>query len=148
MASINPDATLTRVAESFLQQGLMHRLGTHMAEGRDGRCVLEAAWSDQLTQQNGFFHGGVTASLADTAAGYAALSLAPPSASVLTVEFKINLIRPAKGERLRAIAEVRKSGRTLHVVRAEVQVLDDAEWHACAEFLGTMIVLPGAGQGD
>jgi uncharacterized protein (TIGR00369 family) len=130
-----------RCKASFERQGLMSLLGAELLEVRDGRAVIEVPFRQNLTQQHGFFHAGVVSSIADTAAGYAAYSLMPEDASVLTVEFKINLMNPAAGERLRAEAQVRKAGRTLIVVSTAVHAMKDGDSIACAEFLGTMIVL-------
>lgn len=132
-----------RVARSFARQGFMRNLGARLIAGSAGRCVIEADWAESLTQQHGFFHAGVTASLADSAAGYAAYSLMPPDASVLTVEYKINLLNPAKGERLRATATVIKPGRTLMVARASVEAIRGDEATPCAEVLATVFVLAG-----
>ncbi|MFL6721975.1 MAG: PaaI family thioesterase [Sphingomonas sp.] len=130
-----------RCKESFERQGLMRLIGAELIEVRDGRAVIEIPYRDDLTQQHGYFHAGVVSSIADNAAGYAAYSVMPPDASVLTIEFKINLTNPASGERLRAEAAVRKSGRTLVVVSATVSAIRGGEPTPCAEFLGTMIVL-------
>jgi uncharacterized protein (TIGR00369 family) len=132
-----------RVARSFARQGFMRNLGARLVAASGGRCVIEADWAESLTQQHGFFHAGVTASLADSAAGYAAFSLMPPDASVLTVEYKINLLNPAQGERLRATATVIKPGRTLMVTRASVEAIRDGQATQCAEFLATVFVLAG-----
>jgi uncharacterized protein (TIGR00369 family) len=129
------------VAESFARQGLMTGYGARLVEASDGRCVIEADWSDRLTQQHGFFHAGVASALCDSAAGYAALSVMPEGSEVLSVEFKINLMAPADGERLRATAEVVRRGRTLVVVRAAASVFKDSRETPCAEFLGTMMAV-------
>ena len=119
----------------------MRLLGAELLHVGDGRAVIEVPFRDDLTQQHGYFHAGVVSSIADNAAGYAAYSVMPPDSSVLTVEFKINLLNPARGERLRAEAQVRKAGRTLVVVSATVLAIEGDTATACAEFLGTMIVL-------
>src|SRR3954452_22656663 len=119
----------------------MRLLGAELLEVGDGRAVIEVPFHANLTQQHGYFHAGVVSTIADNAAGYAAYSVMPAESSVLTVEFKINLINPASGERLRAEAQVRKAGRTLVVVSATVFGVTGADSKPCAEFLGTMIVL-------
>ena len=126
------------VAACFASQGLMRHLGARMVEGADGRCVLMVEHDAALTQQHGFFHAGVTAALLDTAGGHAALSLLPEHASVLTVEFKLNLIAPAEGVRLRAMSEVVRAGRTLTTVRGSAEVERGGVWVPCAEMLGTI----------
>jgi uncharacterized protein (TIGR00369 family) len=130
-----------RCKESFDRQGLMSLLGAELVEAADGRAVIEVPYRNDLTQQNGYFHGGVVTAIADTACGYAAFTTIPPDASVLTVEFKINLMNPAAGERLRAEARVHKAGRTLVVASATVMVSRGDKTVLCGEMLGTFIVL-------
>ena len=130
-----------RCAESFARQGLMTGYGARMIECDAGRCVIEADWRDDLTQQHGYFHAGVTTALSDSACGYAALSVMAEGADVLSVEFKINLMAPADGHLLRAVGEVVRKGRTLVVVRATAFAVKAGEEKPCAEFLGTMMAL-------
>ena len=130
-----------RCQESCERQGMMVRHGARMLEADAGRCVLEMPWREDLTQQHGYFHAGVTTSLCDSAAGYAALTAMPEGRDVLSVEFKINLMAPADGQTLRAVGEVIRSGRTLVVVKATAFAVKDGEERACAEFLGTMIAV-------
>ncbi|MGB0086391.1 MAG: PaaI family thioesterase [Rhodomicrobiaceae bacterium] len=130
-----------RIRDSFARQPFMTTLGASMTEARPGRVVLEAPFSPRLTQQHGFFHAGVTASLADSAAGYAAYSLFPAGSSVLTVEFKINLVSPARGERLRAVGEVIKQGRTLTVCEIRVFAIAAGKETLCAVGQQTLICL-------
>ena len=130
-----------RCLESFERQGMMQLIGAKLIEAADGRAVIEVPYRSDLTQQNGYFHGGVVAAIADTASGYAAYTTMPADASVLTVEFKINLVNPATGDRLRAEAKVRKSGRTLVIVAATVSAICGEKAVVCAEMLGTFIVL-------
>ena len=130
-----------RCKESFDRQGLMTLLGAELVEAAAGRAVIEVPYRDDLTQQHGYFHGGVVTAIADTACGYAAYTTMPENTSVLTVEFKINLVNPAAGDRLRAEAKVRKAGRTLVVVGATVKVIRSEKEVACGEMLGTFIVL-------
>ena len=130
-----------RCLESFSRQGMMQLLGAQLVAAADGRAVIEVPYRSDLTQQNGYFHGGVVAAIADTASGYAAYTTMPEDSSVLTVEFKINLVNPAAGERLRAEARVHKAGRTLVVVGATVSAIRGDAEVTCAEMLGTFIVL-------
>jgi uncharacterized protein (TIGR00369 family) len=130
-----------RCLESFDRQGLMTLLGAQLVEAAEGRAAIEVPYREDLTQQHGYFHGGVVTAIADTACGYAAYTTMPEDSSVLTVEFKINLMNPAVGDRLRAEAKVHKAGRTLVVVGATVTVLRDEKALTCAEMLGTFIVL-------
>ena len=130
-----------RIGDSFGRQGFMRHLGARLLHAKDGRCVMETDWSESLTQQHGYFHAGVSATLADNASGYAAYTLMPQGASVLTVEFKLNLTNPAHPGVLRATAEVVKPGRTLSVVRATVVTIADGRETPCAEFLGTIMTM-------
>ena len=130
-----------RCMESFERQGLMTLIGAELVEAAEGRAVIELSYREDLTQQHGYFHGGVVTTIADTACGYAAFTTMPANSSVLTVEFKINLLNPACGDRLRAEANVRKAGRTLVVASATVTAMRDGKSVVCAELLGTFIVL-------
>ena len=130
-----------RCKESFDRQGLMRLLGAELVDAGGGRAVIEVPYREDLTQQHGYFHGGVVTSIADTACGYAAYTTMPADASVLTVEFKINLMNPAAGERLRAEARVHKAGRTLVVAGATVTIIRGDKEVPCGEMLGTFIVL-------
>lgn len=107
------------VRASFAEQGLMRLLGASITDLRPGRVAIDVALTPDLTQQAGYFHGGVIGAIADSAGGYAALSLMPAGAQVLTIEYKINFIRPAAGPLLRAIGEVVRPGRTISVARME-----------------------------
>ena len=124
----------------FSSQGLMIHFGAELVEAADGRCVIEVGSADHLTQQDGMFHGGVMAAIADAACGHAAFTLAPAAANILTIEFKINFLAPADGERLRASATVIKQGRSVSTVKARVETLRGAEWAHCGEMLATMFV--------
>jgi len=130
-----------RCLESFDRQGLMTLLGAQLVEAAEGRAAIEVPYREDLTQQHGYFHGGVVTAIADTACGYAAYTTMPEDSSVLTVEFKINLMNPAAGDRLRAEANVHKAGRTLVIVGATVTVLRGDKAVTCAEMLGTFIIL-------
>lgn len=118
-AALDP-VTEQRVRRSFASQGLMRHLGVHLAEVARGRVVLRLPFSDNVTQQLGYFHAGGTSAIADSAGGYAGLTVFPADSEVLTVEFKINLIAPGRGEYLEAIGKVVRSGRTLTVCQVEV----------------------------
>lgn len=107
----------TTVRDSFARQGLMTLLGARLAEVAPGRVVIALAPTPQVMQQAGSVHGGVLGAIADSAGGYAALSLMPAGSEVVTVEYKINFMRPATGALLRAVGEVIRPGRTLTVAR-------------------------------
>ena len=119
----------------------MTLLGAQLVEAAHGRAVIEVPYREDLTQQHGYFHGGVVTAIADTACGYAAYTTMPEDSSVLTVEFKINFMNPAAGDRLRAEANVHKAGRTLVVVGATVTVMEGDKSVSCGEMLGTFVVL-------
>ena len=133
---------LERVRESFEKQGLMRLLDARVVEVRSGTCVIEVPFRDELTQQERYFHGTVTGAIADNAGGYAALTLAPPDREVLTVEYKVNFLAPARGERLVASGEVLSAGRRLFVCKAEVEAVDGDERRTCASLLQTVSLSP------
>ena len=115
----NPDYQSV-VRDSFARQGLMATIGARIVDLGPGFCVVEMPYTPAVSQQQGFFHGGAIGAIADTAAGYAAYSLMPAGAEILTVEFKLNLIRAALPPTLRAEGRVLRAGRTLTVCRADV----------------------------
>lgn len=119
LAPANPDFA-ARVRDSFGRQPFMAHIGARITALEPGFCEITVDHRRELTQQHGFIHGGVLASIADSAAGYAAFSLMPAEASVLTVEYKLNLLRPGRGEAMIARGRVLKPGRTLTVVQADV----------------------------
>ncbi len=118
-SAIDPDYA-ARVRDSFARQAYMGHLGARVVHLAPGECDIQVERRRELTQQHGFFHGGVLASIADSAAGYAAFTLMPANASILTVEYKLNILRPARGKSMVARGRVIKPGRTLHVVQADV----------------------------
>ena len=105
----------------------MGLLGAEVVEAGAGTCVIEAPYRDERTQQERYFHGAVTGAIGDTEGGYAALALAPPDREVLTVEYKVNFLAPAQGEKLEARGEVVTAGRRLFVSKAEVFVVAGRE---------------------
>ena len=120
----------------------MRALGAAISSVEQGKCRLEMPRHDGALQQHGYFHGGIVGALADSAAGYAANSMLMPDREVLTVEYKINFLAPAKGERLCAEGRVIKSGRTLTVVAVEVWVESSSIRTDCAVAQMTMIAVP------
>ncbi|WP_394828981.1 PaaI family thioesterase [Pendulispora albinea] len=138
------DSTLdARIRESFAKQGLMQTLGATIVEVAPGAVTIALAASPSISQQHGFVHAGAVASIADTAAGYAALTLMPPTAGVLTVEFKINLMAPAKGDTILARGRVVKSGRTITVSQTEVVAVSSGEEKTVALLVATMMCIEG-----
>jgi uncharacterized protein (TIGR00369 family) len=109
-----------RIRASFAKQGLMETLGASIAHVSPGRVEIAMPAAPGISQQHGFVHAGAVASIADSAAGYAALTLMTPGAGVLTVEFKINLLAPAVGDRIVARGRVIKAGRTITLAQADV----------------------------
>ncbi|MFQ5766297.1 MAG: PaaI family thioesterase, partial [Rhodospirillales bacterium] len=104
-----------RVEQSFAAQGIMVTIGARLTRIEPGYCEIELPYSDAVSQQHGFFHGGAIGTIADSAGGYAAFSLMDADDGVLTVEYKLNLMAPALGERLIARGRVLRPGRTLTV---------------------------------
>ncbi|MDP6566497.1 MAG: PaaI family thioesterase [Alphaproteobacteria bacterium] len=132
-----------RIAGSFARQSFMATIGASLRRVEPGRVEIVLPWRDDLTQQHGFFHGGVVGTLADNAGGYAAFTLFPADASVLTVEFKLNLLAPARGRRLLAVSKVARPGRTLTVCQSDVFGLEGRRRNYCATALVTLMCLPG-----
>ena len=130
-----------RVESSFSRQGIMAHLGASLRQVTPGFCEIEVSYMPELSQQHGYFHGGVVGTIADSAAGYAGYSLMPSDSSVLTVEYKLNLLSPADGERLIARGQVVKPGRTLVIARADVSVVNDQQEKLCATLLQTLLCM-------
>jgi uncharacterized protein (TIGR00369 family) len=137
----NPDFEAV-IRESFGRQAHMATLGVSIERIAPGECDLRLPYSAAFCQQNGYMHAGAVASVADSANGYAAYSLAPPETDVLAVEFKINLLAPAQGSHFLAKGRVLRAGRTLTVCQADVFALGGAESHLVATMLSTIIVRP------
>lgn len=129
------------IKESFNQQTVMALIGAELTRVDPGTIEITLPYRADLAQQHGYLHAGIVTTIADSACGYAAYSLMPPNSEVLSVEFKVNLLRPAKGQTFTAIAEVVKSGKTLTVVRADVFAIDADRRDLIATMLGTMICL-------
>ena len=110
----------SRIAQSFAVQAIMQTIGASLLEVRPGQVEIGLPFDQRLTQQDQFIHAGVSSTIMDSACGYAAFSLMPADARVLTIEFKINLLAPAAGERFRAIGKVLKPGRSVFVAEAEL----------------------------
>ena len=126
------------VRKSFAAQSIMQTIGAQLSRVEPGIVEISLPYRTDLTQQNGYLHAGIITTIADSAAGYAAFTLMPTGASVLSVEFKVNLLRPASGEVFLARAEVIKAGKTLTVVRADVFGISGNERTLVATMQGTM----------
>lgn len=136
---------LDAVRASFDRQGLMAALGARLVSVEPGAVAIDLPFSPALTQQHGYFHAAATTAIADTAGGYAALTLMAPGDEVLAVEFKVNLLRPAVGDRLVATAQVLKPGRTLTVCRIDVHAHRDGAATLVATMTQTNFRVPGGG---
>lgn len=133
-----------RIEASFARQGLMTHLGAELAHVGIGLVHITLAARPEITQQHGYIHAGATSAIADSAGGYAALTLFPADAEVLTVEYKLNLIAPAAGERLEAVGTVLKSGRTITVCRLDVYAHQNGERKLVAAGQQTLIRVGGS----
>jgi uncharacterized protein (TIGR00369 family) len=142
----NPDFA-TRVRDSFNRQGAMAHIGAVMTRIEPGAVDIAVSYRPELGQQHGYFHGGIVGMIADSAGGYAAFSLMPVEASVLTVEYKINLLAPSDGTRLVAKGRVTKPGRTLTVCHVDVYVERGGQEHLCATLLQTLMTMTGKSDG-
>ena len=137
----NP-AFAEEIKASFAKQTLMGLIGAELSRVEPGIIEITLPYRADLAQQHGYLHAGIVTTIADTACGYAAYSLMPPKSEVLSVEFKVNLTRKAKGEMFVAVAEVVKSGRTLTVARADVFGVDHAgKRELVATMLATLMCL-------
>lgn len=138
----------SRVERSFARQAFMAVLGAELTVVELGRVEIVLPFRKDLTQQHGFLHAGVVASIADSACGYAALTLMPPDAAVLSVEFKVNLLAPARGEIMVAEGTVKKPGRTLMVCTGDVWAEDGGSRKNVTTMTATMIVARERGLAD
>ncbi len=133
-----------RVRASFARQAAMATLGATLVRVNPGEVALEISFRPELTQQHGFLHAGIVTSVMDSACGYAALSLMESGAAVLSVEFKVNLLAPARGNRFRAIGRVVRAGRTVTVVSGEFRVVEpvsDRQTHTSSDTSGALVAI-------
>jgi uncharacterized protein (TIGR00369 family) len=138
--SPNPDYERD-VRSSFALQGAMSLLGAEIAEIFPGRCLIRLPYRPELSQQQGYFHGGIISTIADTAGGYAAYSMMPAGSQTVTVEYKINFLAPALGSELLAFGVVLRPGRSLVITRMEVYVVKNDHRLLCAAGQQTMMRL-------
>ncbi|HEU4988144.1 MAG TPA: PaaI family thioesterase [Gemmatimonadaceae bacterium] len=146
MSGVTPrdPAFEARVRASFARQTFMATLGATLEAVRPGEVVIALPFREALTQQHGFLHAGAVSAVVDSACGYAALTLMPAGAAVLSVEFKVNMLAPAAGRRFAAIGRVRKAGRTITVCEGEMRAFSDdgpAEGKLVALMQGTMMTV-------
>jgi len=140
MAARDPNFE-ARVRASFVKQQLMTTIGATLARVEAGKVDIRLPFRDNLTQQHGFLHAGTIAAVADSACGYAALSLMPEDAGVLSIEFKVNMLAPAKGDAIIARGVVIRAGRTIMVCRADVVSVTGRDEKLVAAMQGTMMVI-------
>lgn len=134
-----------RVREHFGTVPLLRTLGVELAALGPGRCEMHVPVTAPFLQQHGYLHGGIIGTLADSASGHASLTLAPPDWGVITVEYKLNFLAPAAGERVIVRAGVLKGGRTLSVCEAHAYAVQDGTETRCASAMVTYILLPPRG---
>ncbi len=146
MTRISDPHFAERVRASFARQHAMHLIQATLPVVDQGRTEIHLPHWQGVEQQHGFVHGGVVGMIADSAAGYAAMTMVPASASVLTVEYKMNLMAPADGEKLIARGTVVRAGRTLIVTQAEVFAVKDGKEALCALMQQTIMVMHGKGE--
>lgn len=133
-----------RVRASFARQKIMATIGAELTRVNPGEVEIELAYDAELTQQHGFLHAGIISTALDSACGYAAYSVMPENAAVLTIEFKVNLLSPGRGERFLFRGSVTKPGRTIIVADGEAYAFDrEGEARLVATMTGTMMVVSG-----
>ena len=132
-----------RVRTSFARQGLNGSIGATLGRVTPGMVEIEVPFSPGVSQQHGFFHGGVMGAIGDSACGYAAMTLTPPSAEVLTIEYKVNFLSPGQGDRLVARGRVTKPGRTVTVCTGDVFAVSEGQETLVATMLVTIMTVGG-----
>ena len=137
-----------RVRASFARQGAMRTIGATLDAVEPGYCAISIVPHAEVSQQHGYVHAGIVSAVVDTAGGYAGYTLFPAGASVLTVEFKVNLLAPAEGDRIVAEGFVVKPGRTLCITRGEVHAESGGRRKLCALMQQTLMLMHGKDDGD
>ena len=140
------DDTRTRIRDSFAKQSAMALIHAEIPVIEEGRAEIEIPHWDGVLQQHGFVHGGVVGMIADSAAGYAAMTAVPEGTSVLTVEYKINMVAPANGDKIVAKGSVLRAGRTLLLTKADVYAVKDGTETLCAVMQQTIMAMHGKGE--
>jgi uncharacterized protein (TIGR00369 family) len=131
----------TRITRSFGEQAVMRHINASLLGIDAGQVEIGFPYQAQLTQQDGFIHAGISSTIMDSACGYAAFTLMPVEARVLTIEFKINLLAPAAGDSFRAIGKVRKPGRSVFVAEAELYATSSGTDKLVATMVGTLMAM-------
>ncbi|MBB5687499.1 PaaI family thioesterase [Sphingobium boeckii] len=134
-----------RIMASFARQGFLRGMGARIVDLETGRCAIELPFGDAVSQQHGFFHGGAIGALADTAGGYAAMTMVRDDQEVVTLEYKINFLRPAVGDHLIAQGDVLRAGRSVIVVRVDVYAVDGGRQVLCAALQQSIAPVPATG---
>ena len=132
-----------RVRDSFALQGAMGTIGASLGDIAPGTVEILLDWAPGLTQQHGFLHAGMVATALDSACGYAGFTLMPAGAGVLTIEFKVNLLAPAKGQRFRMVGQVVKPGRTITVTEGRAYAIDNGREKLIATLGATLMTITG-----
>ncbi|MDW7650264.1 MAG: PaaI family thioesterase [Bacillota bacterium] len=132
---------LTRITESFKKQTVMQTIQGQLVKVEPGEVHIKLPFSKKLTQQHGFIHAGILTTVVDSACGYAAWTLMDPEAEVLTVEYKVNFLLPAKGKEFLAVGRVVKPGRNLTVCTGEILVINGEECKTAAVMQATMMAI-------
>jgi len=138
----NPDFE-NAVKTSFAKQGAMTHLGAKLVKVAPGFCEIEMPYAEELCQQHGFIHAGIVSAVADSAGGYAGFSLMPEGDGVLTIEFKVNLMAPAAGEKLIARGQVIRAGKTITVAQSDAYMLQDGKEKHVATMQLTLMCVTG-----
>ncbi len=137
---IDPDYE-ARIRSSFEKQGVMKTIGASLVKIAPGEVVIEFSYDPSLTQQHGYIHAGVVTTVVDTACGYAAYTLMPAGSEVLSIEYKVNFMSPARGETFKGIGKVLRSGRTITVCSGDVVAVENGKERVVATMLATMILV-------
>ncbi len=132
-----------RVRDSFARQGIMGTMGATLQRVQPGEVEIGLEWAPGLTQQHGFLHAGVVSTALDSACGYAGFTLMAPDAAVLTIEFKVNLLAPARGQRFRMVGRVLKPGRTITVTEGQAFAIDQGRETLVATMNATLMAITG-----
>ena len=140
------DDTRARIRYSFAKQSAMVLIHAEIPVIEEGRAEIEIPHWDGVLQQHGYVHGGVVGMIADSAAGYAAMTVVPEGTSVLTVEYKINMVAPANGDKIVAKGSVLRAGRTLLLTKADVYAVKDGTETLCAVMQQTIMAMHGKGE--
>ncbi len=130
-----------RIRASFDQQGVMHTIGGKLVKVEPGKVLIEFPFSNGITQQHGFVHAGILTTVVDSACGYAASTLMPADSEVLTIEYKVNFLSPAKGSEFLAVGKVLKPGRTITVCSGEVLAKNGSEYKTVVIMQTTMMAI-------